>query len=117
MAVQYYHLHIPYSSFLLQESMTFKNSGFNEAPPTKNPSTSGCTARASALPALAEPPYMMRISLATSGLTLSDIHLRMLACVSCDTTNTDAVCWLLGTRYCAQCVQAYSLYCAGTLLH
>ena len=38
------------------------NSGFNEAPPTRKPSTSGMAESSGAFFALAEPPYWMRIA-------------------------------------------------------
>mmetsp|Transcript_5794 Transcript_5794/g.19166 ORF Transcript_5794/g.19166 Transcript_5794/m.19166 type:complete len:203 (+) Transcript_5794:1518-2126(+) len=59
------------------------NSGLSEAPPTRKPSTSAQAESSGAFLALAEPPYWMRMPSAHAGLTFSEIHLRMAACVSC----------------------------------
>jgi len=47
------------------------NSGFREAPPTKNPSIFGYLIRPGAVFALADPPYKILVELAISSDTLS----------------------------------------------
>ena len=45
--------------------------GFNEAPPTKNPSTSPCLMSSAALVSVTEPPYMILVEFATASETFS----------------------------------------------
>jgi hypothetical protein len=53
------------------------NSGLSEAPPTKNPSTSGSVAKVAALPAVTDPPYMIRVASATCSFTFVFNHPRI----------------------------------------
>jgi hypothetical protein len=50
------------------------NSVFNEAPPTKKPSMSGCEASSLAFEPVTDPPYKILVDAATAGLTLSLNH-------------------------------------------
>lgn len=59
------------------------NSGFKEAPPTKNPSISGCPASSLQLAPVTEPPYWIRIFSATCGLTFLSNQPRRALCTSC----------------------------------
>ena len=59
MSIQYFYwinfLHEEY--LLLQAVIMSKNSGFNEAPPTKNPSISGLDINSTAFLPVTDPPY------------------------------------------------------------
>ena len=50
------------------------NSGFKEAPPTKNPSISGFLASSLEFEPVTEPPYITRVDCETPSLTFEASH-------------------------------------------
>lgn len=69
------HVFIIYLYYFLALTISI-NSGFKDAPPTKNPSMSFSLASSLQLAAVTDPPYIIRVVLATFSLTSSVNHFR-----------------------------------------
>merc|ERR1719474_239344 len=63
--------------------MAAYESAFNDAPPTRKPSMSGCAINSSQFAGFTDPPYISRMALDTSSDTLSLNHFLNVACVVC----------------------------------